>query len=76
MYSLKMLPDMGGNPSVFFFFLSFFCPHHMACGMLAPQPWMKSVPVSVESWSLNHWTSGKSHKFVFLHTCNLLLVSS
>ena len=58
---LHIFFDMGGNPSDFFFL----CPHHVACGMLAPQPGRKSVPASVEAWSLNHWTSGKSHKFVF-----------
>ena len=31
--------------------------HHMACGILFPQPGIKPVPPAVEGQSLNHWTT-------------------
>ena len=35
-----------------FFFLC-----HPACGILVPQPEIEPVPLAVEAWSLNHWTT-------------------
>ena len=32
-------------------------PHHAACGILIPQPVIKTVPPAVETRSLNHWTA-------------------
>ena len=31
-------------------------PHFLACGILVPQPEIKSTPLAVEVWSPNHWT--------------------
>lgn len=33
----------------------FFLPHHMACGILVPQPGIKPQSLAVRAWSLNHW---------------------
>ena len=30
---------------------------HPACGILVPQPEIGPVPLAVEAWSLNHWTT-------------------
>ena len=35
----------------------FFLTHHMACRILVPQLGIKSVPLALESQSLNHWTA-------------------
>ena len=38
-------------------FVLFFWPHHAACEILVPLPWIKPVPPAVEAWSLNQWTT-------------------
>ena len=35
----------------------FFRPHHVACGILVPQPGIKPTPPALEMQSLNHWTN-------------------
>ena len=39
--------------------------HHVACGILVPWPGIKLMAPSVEAWSLNHWTTGRSPKSLF-----------
>ena len=42
----------------------FFWPSHMACGILVPQPGIKSMSPALEAQNPNHWTPGKSqHSF-------------
>ena len=41
----------------YYFFLSFFWPHHTACGTLVPRPGIEPVPPAAEAQSLNHWTA-------------------
>ena len=41
--------------------LFFFWPHHVACGILVPQPGIKPVPPALGVQSLNHWTSREVH---------------
>ena len=41
-----------------FFFI--FWPHQVACGILVPRPVIETRPPTVEAWSPNHWTPGKS----------------
>ena len=31
--------------------------HHVACGILVPQPGIKPAPPALEVGSLNHWTT-------------------
>ena len=38
-------------------FFFFFGPHHMACGILVPQPGITLAPPPFEAQSLNHWTT-------------------
>ena len=45
--------NFNGRIAGFFFFL----PHHMACGILVPQPGVEPGPSAVRAWSLNHWTA-------------------
>ena len=40
---------------LFFFF--FFWRHHIACGILVPQPGIEPAPPALEAQSLNHWTT-------------------
>ena len=35
----------------------FFWPHHMACGILVPQPWIEPMASALEVRSLNHWAT-------------------
>ena len=51
-----------------------FWPHHGACGIRVPQPWIEPSPLAVEAQSLNHWATGafpfcylKIKKFIYLH---------
>ena len=37
--------------------LSLFWPHHLTCGILVLQPRIKLLPLALEVWSLNHWTT-------------------
>ena len=37
------------------FYLFIFWLHHVACGILVPQPGMEPVPPVVGGWSFNHW---------------------
>ena len=38
-------------------FLFFFLPHHVACGILAPQPGTEPRPLAVRAQSINHWSA-------------------
>ena len=54
--------------AIFFFF--FFCPHHVACGILVPQPETETTPLSVKVLvkSPNLWTAREFppyHCFLF-----------
>ena len=42
-----------------FFYLIYFCPHHMACGTLVPLPGIKPMPAALGAGSLNHWITRK-----------------
>ena len=42
-----------------------FWPHHVGCGILVPQPGIKSMPPAVGAWSLNHWTTRTSPQRCF-----------
>ena len=47
------------------FIFNFFLPSHMACGILVPQPGIKSMSPALEAQNPNHWTPGKSqHSFI------------
>ena len=35
----------------------FFWLHYKACRILVPQQGIQPVPLAVEAWSLNHWTT-------------------
>ena len=37
----------------------FFLPHHMACGILVPQPRAEPITPAVEAYSPNPWTTGE-----------------
>lgn len=41
----------------------FFWSQHMPCKILVPRPEIKPVLSAVEAWSLNYWTTRKSHQF-------------
>ena len=43
----------------------FFWLHHMACGILVPQPRIRPMPPAVKAQSLNHWTGRKIWGFLF-----------
>ena len=30
--------------------------HHVACGILVPQPGIEPAPLAMKDWSSNHWT--------------------
>jgi len=30
-------------------------PHHVACGLLVPQPGIEPASLALEAWSFNHW---------------------
>ena len=51
--------SQGGSPtlSVRTFLFLFFWLHHVACGILVPQPGIEPMPPALEEWSLNHWTA-------------------
>ena len=40
----------------------FFWLHHVACGILVPQPGIEPVPPAAEARSLNHWTAREFSK--------------
>ena len=42
--------------SDFILFFTFW-PYGMACGILFPWPGIKVAPATLETWSLNHWTT-------------------
>ena len=42
---------------LFFIFFFLFCPHHLACGILVPQPGIEPVPPAGKVQHLNHWTT-------------------
>ena len=31
--------------------------HHVACGILVPQPGIEPILLALGTWSLNHWTT-------------------
>ena len=37
----------------------------MACGILVPQPEIEPVPLALEAWSPNHWTTREFPSFQF-----------
>ena len=37
----------------------------MTCEILFPQPEAKPVPLTLEAWSLNNWTTGEIPALVF-----------
>ena len=41
---------------------SFFWPHHVACGILVPQPGIEPGSLAVKAWSPNHWITENSLK--------------
>ena len=41
----------------FFFFFPFSWLHHVACGILVPQPGIEPVPSAVKAQNPNHWTA-------------------
>ena len=43
------------------FFVLFFFAVPLACGILAPQLGIEPVPLALEAWSLNHWTTREVH---------------
>ena len=54
------------------FFISW--SHHMACGILVPQPGITPATPAVEMRSLNHWTTKEVFTiFVFLFIPALLM---
>ena len=50
-----------------FFFLSIFCLHWMAYGILVPWPGIEPMPPAVEAWCLNDWTTRDVPDWVFLY---------
>ena len=38
---------------------------HKTCEILFPQPEAKPVPLTLEAWSLNNWTTGEIPALVF-----------
>ena len=45
--------------------VGFFWPHHVACGMLVPQPGIEPTPLAMKAQSLNLWTAGEFPRLVF-----------
>jgi len=54
------------------FYLFIFC--RVACGILDPQPGMKTSPLALEVWSLNHWTTREVLAPLLLNACTFLKV--
>ena len=52
----------------FIIFKKTFRLHHMAYGILVPQPGIEHVPPALVSWSLNHWTTREVLYFVIFIT--------
>ena len=44
--------------------------HHVTCGISVPPPRIKPMPLALEAWSLNHWTSGEVPQQVFVVRVN------
>ena len=42
---------------LFIYFFKIFWPHHTACGILVPRPWIEPLCSALGVWSLNHWTA-------------------
>ena len=68
--SAKLVPHIGPCcplpqpfPGLSSPFLLFFFVHCAACKILVLQPGIKPASPAVEAWSLNHWTTGKSHSY-------------
>ena len=53
MYILNCLGMFGGY--ILFFF--FFWPRCVSCGILVPRPGIEPLPLALEAWSLNRWTT-------------------
>ena len=43
--------------TIIYLFMYLFLPHCTACEILVPQPGIEPRPLSVSTWSLNHWTA-------------------
>ena len=50
----------------------FFLPHHVACGILVPQPGIEPGPPALEDRSLNHWTTREVLELQLLILMNTL----
>ena len=51
--------------------------HHVACGILVPQPGIEPVPLAMKAWSSNHWTAREFPSltlWVKRHLYNILLL--
>ena len=53
----------------------FFWLSHKACGILVPRPGIEPVPLAVEAWSLNHWTTREVPAHCFPRLINLRFCS-
>ena len=55
------------NYYTLFIYLFIFAIPHVACRILVPWPGIKAVSLSLEVWSLNHWTAREVSVIVFLN---------
>ena len=74
-----LITDKSSFPSLLYLalFLFIFWPHHIACGILVPQPGIDIVSLAMEahySGILNHWT-GKQVPLLFFFRIFLANVS-
>ena len=46
-----------GRATLFFISLFFGGLQHSECRILVPQPEIKRMPLALEAWNLNHWTT-------------------
>ena len=54
---------------IFYFYYLFFLAHCKACGILVPQPGIKTSSPAMEAWSLKHW-AGCQRSSPNIHTLN------
>ena len=68
-YSLLLLPckeiDQENLLFLLFYFILFFWPCHVVCGILVPRPGIEPGPPALEAWSFNHWTAREVPKKTF-----------
>ena len=50
----------------FVFLFVWFWPSHGACGILVPQLGIEPLPLAMEVWGLNHWTSREVSALFFI----------